>query len=977
MKELRAVMLGKPVIYWEGERVLFPFAKMEALLYYLLVKEQATREELAALLWGEMEEGAAKKNLRNTVYLLKKLIHDQLLLLPSRSRIVLNQQMVAANDVRRFLNNCPSGLAFYGGEFLDGFFCKDAAGFEEWMLLQRESMREIFIMRMKKQVVALLKEKKYLEAQQELVRLIAMDEYNESAYRALMKLYEREKADNKIIFYYRRLERKLADDLGLRPDLKTQDIFSRAKNRKMGRRVSGRSEDTGIFYGRNKETGMLNTILEDFMQDGDPLRKLVILHGEPGVGKTALVRQVLDTMTPEVSLKLYIQCYEAEAGYPYKAWNHVFYQITEFLSERRVKIPALWKQMIAYLFPATAENSVITAAASHTVTGFMSQSNQIDEVMCSVLGKAAALYKLVLIVEDIQWMDRQSLGVLRQLLCGMRIRLVVIATCRSEYLRRLERDMRELAKEDRIRWVPVERFNREEVAAFSALALPKDRVSVLLTQQLYEFTDGNALFLVECFKLILAGKNIGNLSPRLQSALEERTGTASQNARKILDVASVFFEGVNYDALFALGTLNELELVEALEEIQQKELMNEAEQVHNKELVYKFCHGSVRDYIYSRLSLSRKRFLHYRSGVYMESRIGEGAAAWDLHFAALYHFSHAGERYKTLEYTIKIAEKYFSPHYEMFPELGEGYFPSSENKRQELLQFFTYLRQIEDMLDSLRRERAGSESFKHFQAAYLEMLGRYHIWRGDHRRGLRAIHELLRIADGEDYLEYRLKGYQQVVYCGIQTRRAGLVEWFAAKMLAAAGEAGVKDKVATAMRLLGIAYFLRGNMGLAEQYYRQSIMRFKLLDKGSGNFSPSVAAAYNYIGDLRRNAGALTEALEYYKQALQFYGRDNTGEGVFVIYVNAGVAAFDMGDSGKARAYLEQAMHVDETLGGQRGFWCLRNYCTLYCVLALIAGGEGHIAEGKGYLEKADALLNRNDSYQVAIHLRAKEEVRV
>ena len=90
---LTALILGQASLIWKEERLVLPYAKLEALLYYLLFKKSATRSELAALLWSEMPEETAKKNLRNTVYMLRKILGEEMLLTPSRSLLLLNQKM--------------------------------------------------------------------------------------------------------------------------------------------------------------------------------------------------------------------------------------------------------------------------------------------------------------------------------------------------------------------------------------------------------------------------------------------------------------------------------------------------------------------------------------------------------------------------------------------------------------------------------------------------------------------------------------------------------------------------------------------------------------------------------------------------------------------------------------------------------------------------------------------------------------------
>ena len=71
--------LGKPEIIRDGVRVVIPQKKIQALLLYLLFNESCSRDELAALFWEEQSEEGARRNLRNSLYKLRTLLGDGVL----------------------------------------------------------------------------------------------------------------------------------------------------------------------------------------------------------------------------------------------------------------------------------------------------------------------------------------------------------------------------------------------------------------------------------------------------------------------------------------------------------------------------------------------------------------------------------------------------------------------------------------------------------------------------------------------------------------------------------------------------------------------------------------------------------------------------------------------------------------------------------------------------------------------------------
>jgi len=969
-------MLGKPAIFWQGKRVIFPFSKMEALLYYLLVKGNATREEVAGLLWSDMDDVTAKKNLRNTLYLLKKLIPGELLLTPSRSLILLNPDVVQPTDVQQFEGGLQKSLELWGGEFLEGFFCKEAELLEEWVREQRERFRETYTSRLTKHIIDLMNEKRHSDAKHFLKCLLAIDEYNESAHRTLMRIYEREGAYSNVTEAYLKLEKKLASELGITPNDKTKEIYDRIHKQKNSLPTNYKSRDAEWFYGRDKELNRLFKLLDDF-RTGRRIKQLVVLHGEQGVGKSTLMKQFIATSTHNDELLLNTQCYEPEANYPYKAWSNIFCQVIEVLLKEGMTIPVLWQQVIAYMFPSAIpsddwedKNSIFDAQGM--------QPGAIDEVMCGILGKLAKSRRIVMLIEDIHWMDMQGLSVLKGFLRLYGCQVMCFSTCRSEHLDRLNRILGDLSVNVAVECLAVDRFNHEDVIRFSALVLPPDKITPEVQQKLYEYTDGNALFLVECFKLIEMGQDIGSLSPRIQSVLNARMINFSAKSQKVLEVASIFFREATYDALATVCGFNELELVEAIEEILQNKLMVEINSMERTGLGYKFSHALIRDYIYSKMSLSRQKMIHLKIGSYLEERMSTDYKGRDLYSAVLYHYSKAGEKYKVLEYTIKITEKFSSPHYEMFPEVNEYYQSGNDSTFEDRLLITNYLHQISVLLKSMPEEMEGVECLCRYKAAYLEMLGRYHIWRGEHRKGIKVIHELLRLAFAQEYSDYLIKGYQQIVYCGIQTHNHKLIEKFADKLLKTAIALNLKEKMATALRFLGLVHAMQKDNITAERYYRQSITLFRRLSNRSEKYAPKIGAAYNYIGDIRRAGNNLPEALQYYEKAINLYNQHNVGEALSIIYINAGYMAFELGDYEKARKYFEEALRVSKQFREQMGYWCLRSQCTLNCSLALIAVREGRPAEGLKYLKRADGFFeNHSDLYESGLTLRVKTEISV
>jgi DNA-binding SARP family transcriptional activator/predicted ATPase len=972
--QLQALLFGKPAVYWNNQKVVFPFAKMEALLYYLLVTGEATRESLAALFWGDMVDDAAKKNLRNTIYLLKKMFSVDFLITSSRSKIGLNPEVVAATglelltvtDIAKFLDK-------NAGEFLEGFYCKDAIHFDEWVTEQREQFRKNSVNCLTKFIIRLMNHKDYTTATRYLKELIELDEYNESAYRVLMKIYEKEDS-HKVMEIYQKLERKLAHDLGLIPSGKTQEIYQRIKERKNSKIIKKEVFSNSSFFGREKELRQLRLWLDEFNQQQHS-KQLILLQGDQGVGKSAIIEQLFLALSTENSNVFRTQCYQAEFEYIYKAWNNIFLQVMNVLMQANIHLPPLWQQVIAYVFPM-AKISEQLLYKELAVDAYKFSTTMVEEIMCDILGKAANLKKIILVIEDIHWLDKQGWLLLWQLLRVQGTNIICIATCHAEYLPQIDKILEDFGRSNMLERLNIGRFSAADVKQLSTLRMPG--IDKELQARLYDYTGGNALFLIECLNLLAAGKDISHGSIRLNSVLKERLANVSDNSRKILEIASVFFNSVTYGVLLAVSTINEFELVEALEELQQKQLLLEDRDSDKDGYVYMFYNLQICNYVYNQMSTIRQRIFHKRTALYLEQQLQCGRQSKDVYEHILYHYTNADEKLKILEYTIKLAEKYFCPQYEMFPELNHYYPTGYIDFRESRNQITTYLEKIKELLDLLLTKTLADEQLDDYKIAYWEMAGRYHIWRGEHLVGLKLIHQMLRLASEKTLREYQVKGYQQIIYCGIQTRKAHLIWEFALKLLHLSELTELPEKKATALRFLGIACALKGQYQQAESYYRESLALFKKLAVRNSFYVFTIAAANNYIGDLRRENFEYQAALYYYEQAVRIAGCKNISEGVALFYINAGFTAFQLNDYVKSSAYLTEALVLAERFGDKKGYWCLRGYCTLNCILALIAVRQQRSCEAKRYLEQAKDFLGKyNDQYQSGLVLRTEAEIKL
>ena len=144
-KLLSLKLLGSPSVFLDQEEVFFPFAKINALIYYLHINGAVNREEIAGILWENKDNQSAKKNLRNTIYQANKLLGGDWIIAPNRTVLSLNPNFKIESDVETFIAKPAEHLSLYQGDFLQGFYLKDSEAFDYWVSKMRTQYEQLYV----------------------------------------------------------------------------------------------------------------------------------------------------------------------------------------------------------------------------------------------------------------------------------------------------------------------------------------------------------------------------------------------------------------------------------------------------------------------------------------------------------------------------------------------------------------------------------------------------------------------------------------------------------------------------------------------------------------------------------------------------------------------------------------------------------------------------------------------------------------
>jgi len=199
MTQLRLTLLGGfQARLQTGEVLPLPGRKAQALLAFLALPlgRAHPRDKLAALLWGGIREESARASLRQTLFVIRKALGgaEGAVLQQEGEALALAPAAVEA-DVAAFeravADGTPESLeraaTLYQGDLLAGLVLAEAP-FEEWLLGERERLRELALEGLAKLLAHQRKSGASQVAVGTALRLLTLDPLQEVVHRALMRL---------------------------------------------------------------------------------------------------------------------------------------------------------------------------------------------------------------------------------------------------------------------------------------------------------------------------------------------------------------------------------------------------------------------------------------------------------------------------------------------------------------------------------------------------------------------------------------------------------------------------------------------------------------------------------------------------------------------------------------------------------------------------------------------------------------------
>lgn len=418
-----------------------------------------------------------------------------------------------------------------------------------------------------------------------------------------------------------------------------------------GRRVERRA--AGVFVGRERELAGLLEALHDAISGRG---RLVLIGGEPGIGKSRLVEELASRAgKAEVH---WGRCWEVGGAPPYWPWVQA---IRSYVRERNAE------QLRGELGPGAADiaelvveirerlpdlgaPSVLPESAPGPARAVHARFRLFDSI-ADFLKNASRSGPLVLVLEDLNWADDDSLLLLEFVARELgEAHVLVIGTYRDIDLSRrhpLSRTLGELARERLFERVLLRGLSHADVEQFIEAAcgfVPDEGLVYAVHTQ----TEGNPFFVGEVVRLLIEEGALTREQSRVaerwrvripegvREAIGRRLNHLSEPCNETLSLASAIGRAFTLDQLLHLtDDLSEDELLELLEEAIAAHVI---EELSSAPVGYQFTHALIQGTLADELSLTRRVRLHARIAETLEELY---AADIESHAAELAH--HFGE----------------------------------------------------------------------------------------------------------------------------------------------------------------------------------------------------------------------------------------------------------------------------------------------------------------------------------------------
>ncbi len=407
------------------------------------------------------------------------------------------------------------------------------------------------------------------------------------------------------------------------------------------------------LVGREQEIGLL---LDRWQLAKEGAGQVVLMSGEPGIGKSRVLDALRERLEPEFPVTLRFQCspyYLNSALYPF---IDSLQRTLEFSKDAPAgaKLDRLEAMMVSEYGRPIQDLKLVArilslAAEDRHGPLHLSPKRQKDDTIRALVDLVEAIARrrpCLLLFEDAHWADPTTLEALDALIeRAASFPLCAVVSYRPE----LERNW---GGHPHLSTLPLSRLTRAQSTAFVSKVTPSKPLHASIVEHIVAKTDGVPLFIEELTKAVLESSSLRDagdhyvycapassmaIPATLRDSLTARLDHLAI-AKVIAQIGAVIGREFSYDLLSAVAPVSKADLDDALERLTESGLTFVRGAVEGA--VYTFKHALVQDAAYDSLLKSMRQELHAKIARVLKDRFNEAVEAHPELLA--HHYTQAG-----------------------------------------------------------------------------------------------------------------------------------------------------------------------------------------------------------------------------------------------------------------------------------------------------------------------------------------------
>ncbi len=649
---LQISLLGDQRLTLDGGSLVGSIARrsVEIIAYLALhPNEPQPRAQIAAALWPDSTDAQALTNLRRELHHLRAVLGADSAITSDARTVTWNPRPAETCDVSDFVleaaraseaGRSEDGPSFeahatkavrsYGGDLLPGSTA-------EWVLKEREALHRRCVQLLDR-LVALEEADTISQALAHAEQRLVLEPMQETSYRELMRLQARAGDRAAALQTYHRCVAVLDKELDVEPDEATVALYDKLVSARQPTTVTPvpihRNAGDPALVGRERELASLYLWRNSVGAGAEPLH---LLRGEAGMGKSRLLREVVEQAQANGDRVAVARCYAGPGRIslgPVAEWLG-----SEPIRAERRELPQEWRSEVERLLPPEAGQR--RAAPPIPMIDAWQRHHFFQGLTHALLSTSPTL----LVLDDLQWCDSETLSWLPlflEMADGQPVQ--VLAGVRDEQMPgnpELASTIQHLRAAGRVVETELPPLAVEATGSLAGAVLGTT-VSHEDARRWHEATGGIPLFVIEAARSQKwqepSASEVGHL-PRVRAVLHSRLQEVSTPSREVAGLAAAFGREFGVELLTEASDYHEDVIVDSVDELWRRRIIKDGAPGS-----YDFTHDLLRDAAYEQIPGPARPLVHRRIAQAIELLAAGDQRSVAASLAEQYDRAHSSKR---------------------------------------------------------------------------------------------------------------------------------------------------------------------------------------------------------------------------------------------------------------------------------------------------------------------------------------------